>query len=101
MSRGARGLSQAAMDLLCWLDRDEKDEWGYDRELVHEGRTWMAGTKRIPKRVVNELILFCCISAESFASGRGMERWAINGTGRDMLVHPEQTIRHVRELLQF
>ena len=87
------------MEILSWLDREEDDPWGYDRELVHEGRRWMAGLKTVPNRIVDELITHCCISVDSYTDGRSVERWAINGTGKEMLVHPEQTCRELAALL--
>jgi len=92
-------LSKTAMEILELLNRDDEDEWGYDRELVHEKRRWMLGTKHIPERVVNELIFLCCVSKDSFDKETGFERWAINGTGRDMLVNPRETTKQIKNLL--
>lgn len=93
-------ISKAALDLLTWMDREGCDgATDYDGELIHEGRTWTAGTKRIPGRVAEELLFWCCIKLDSF-SGEKLERFRINGTGRDMVVNPEQTMQQVNALLR-
>src|SRR5271156_4234087 len=92
------GISEVALELLAWMDRDDcADATEYDGELVHEGRIWMAGTKRIPRRIVDELLFFCCIRVDNYSGN--MEVWRINGTGREMLVNPIETCKKVNAIL--
>lgn len=81
-------LSATALKLLKWMAEDGDDENGYERELICEGRSWMAGINRVSKRTAMELLAHLCISRDSY-SGDSFERFTINGTGRKVLADPK------------
>jgi hypothetical protein len=91
-------ISEKALQLLEKMSGEEDDEFGYTRELAYSKDCWMLGIKRIPKRLVDELIYFCCIRPDSFSKDSG-QYWAINGTGKDMLVSPDKTSQQINALL--
>lgn len=92
-------ISGAALKILKWLAEDDDDEYGYPRELTLEGKKWLRGVHRVSSKIADELSRWCCIRCDE-GLGSGVERWSINGTGRDMLKDPIGTCRHVAALLR-
>lgn len=88
-------LSSKALKLLRWLAEEGSDEYGYEHDLLNDRRSWMAGVRRIPFQVVQELLMHCCISEDSICRGH----WEINATGREMLHNPTDTCKRIQGLL--
>lgn len=92
-------ISRAALGVLKWLVEEGDDEYGHDRELVLDGKKWMRGVHTVSDKIATELIQWCCIHCDE-EFGEGVERWSINGTGRDMLKDPAETCQYVAALLR-
>jgi len=85
LSRGARQVLEELFD-------------NGETDLIAEGRDVWVGTRRTSKRVLNELLRFCFVSAEEGYTGK-LQRYFLNETGRWAFHNEDAAVSHVMKVI--
>ena len=79
-------LSRRQVEVLALMrDREDADPGCDEAEMVREGRVVYLGDERVSVGTVYALLRACAVSLETDSRMGGVERYRINGTGREIL----------------
>lgn len=73
--------------LIKMRDAEDREDW-YEAEIVADGIYAYLGDDRISWRTINQGLGLLCFK-DTGEQGKGCKRFAINGTGRVLIDHPE------------
>lgn len=73
--------------LIKMRDAEDREDW-YEAEIVADGIYAYLGDDRISWRTINQGLSLLCLK-DTGEQEKGCRRFAINGTGRVLIDHPE------------
>jgi hypothetical protein len=83
--------------LIKMRDAEDREDW-YEAEIVADGIYAYLGDDRISWRTINQGLRLLCFT-DTGEQEKGCRRFAINGTGRVLIDHPEDEDIILRALL--